>query len=234
VSERGGTGGAAQHPQYQEARREHKSLTAAAEKRLLVWMAERLPPWIGADHLTALGLAAFALGGLAYWMCRRDPLFLHAVNACLALNWLGDSLDGTVARVRQKLRPRYGFYVDHMVDALAALFLLLGLAYSSLITPAVAIALLVAYFFLTINMGYATHALGVFKISFGAFGGTEMRILLALVNLAVLRWPRVPLAGREVLLFDVFGTLATIAVAFTALRSTAQVAKRLYDLERIS
>ena len=155
------------------------------------------------------------------------------MNACLVLNWLGDSLDGTVARVRQKLRPRYGFYVDHMVDALAALFLLLGLAYSTLITPAVAIALLVAYFFLTINMGYATHALGVFKISFGAVGGTEMRILLALVNLAVLRWPQVEIAGRSVLLFDVFGLVATVAVAVTALRSTAQVAKRLYDLERL-
>jgi phosphatidylglycerophosphate synthase len=225
----GGDGSAA----FREARREHKSLTAAVEKRALVWMAERLPPWINADHLTALGLLAFVVGGVCYWLCRRDPLYLHAVNACLVLNWLGDSLDGTVARVRQKLRPRYGFYVDHMVDALAALFLLLGLAWSTLITPAVAIALLVAYFFLTINMGYATHALGVFKISFGAIGGTEMRILLALVNLAVLRWPRVTLAGERVLLFDVVGLAATLAVAVTALRSTAQVAKRLYDLERL-
>jgi phosphatidylglycerophosphate synthase len=218
---------------FQEARREHRSLTAAVEKKALVWMAERLPPWIGADHLTALGLAAFAAGGASYWLCRRDPVWLHAVNLCLVLNWLGDSLDGTVARVRNKLRPRYGFYVDHMVDALAALFLLLGLAYSTLVTPALAIALLVAYFFLTINMGYATHALGVFKISFGAFGGTEMRILLALVNLAVLRWPRVTLAGERVLLFDVVCFVSTVAVAFTALRSTAQVGKRLYDLERI-
>jgi phosphatidylglycerophosphate synthase len=220
-------------PAFQEARREHKSLTAAAEKKLLVWMAERLPPWINADHLTSLGLLAFLAGGVFYWLCRRDHAWLHAVNACLVLNWLGDSLDGTVARVRQKLRPRYGFYVDHMVDALAALFLLVGLAHSTLITPAIAIALLVAYFFLTINMGYATHALGVFKISFGAMGGTEMRILLALVNLAVLRWPQVEIAGRSVLLFDVFGLAATIAVAVTALRSTAQVAKRLYDLERL-
>jgi len=225
----GGDGSAA----FREARREHKSLTAAVEKKALVWMAERLPPSINADHLTALGLLAFLAGGVFYWLCRRDPAWLHAVNACLVLNWLGDSLDGTVARVRQKLRPRYGFYVDHMVDALAALFLLLGLAYSTLITPAVAIALLVAYFFLTINMGYATHALGVFKISFGAVGGTEMRILLALVNLAVLRWPKVTLAGERVLLFDAVGLAATVAVALTALRSTAQVAKRLYDLERI-
>ena len=220
-------------PAFQEARREHTSLTAAVEKKALVWMAQRLPPWIGADQLTALGLLAFLAGGIFYWLCRRDPAWLHAVNACLVLNWLGDSLDGTVARVRQKLRPRYGFYVDHMVDALAALFLLLGLAYSTLITPAVAIALLVAYFFLTINMGYATHALGVFKISFGAVGGTEMRILLALVNLAVLRSAHVTLAGERVLLFDVVGLVATIAVSVTALRSTAQVAKRLYDLERI-
>jgi archaetidylinositol phosphate synthase len=220
-------------PSFQEARREHRSLTAAVEKKALVWMAERLPPSINADHLTALGLLAFLAGGVSYWLCRRDPAWLHAVNACLVLNWLGDSLDGTVARVRQKLRPRYGFYVDHMVDALAALFLLLGLAYSTLITPGVAIALLVAYFFLTINMGYATHALGVFKISFGAVGGTEMRILLALVNLAVLRWPSVTLAGERVLLFDAVGVVATIAVSVTALRSTAQVAKRLYDLERI-
>ena len=225
----GGGGSAA----FREARREHKSLTAAVEKKALVWMAERLPPSINADHLTALGLLAFLAGGIFYWLCRRDPAWLHAVNACLVLNWLGDSLDGTVARVRQKLRPRYGFYVDHMVDALAALFLLLGLAYSTLITPAVAIALLVAYFFLTINMGYATHALGVFKISFGAVGGTEMRILLALVNLAVLRWPKVTLAGERVLLFDAVGLAATVAVALTALRSTAQVARRLYDLERI-
>ena len=225
----GGDGSAA----FREARREHKSLTAAVEKKALVWMAERLPRSINADHLTALGLVAFLAGGVFYWLCRRDPAWLHAVNACLVLNWLGDSLDGTVARVRQKLRPRYGFYVDHMVDALAALFLLLGLAYSTLITPAVAIALLVAYFFLTINMGYATHALGVFKISFGAVGGTEMRILLALVNLAVLRWPKVTLAGERVLLFDAVGLAATVAVALTALRSTAQVARRLYDLERI-
>jgi phosphatidylglycerophosphate synthase len=230
MAESTGGGGS---PAFQEARREHKSLTAAVEKKALVWMAERLPPSINADHLTLLGLLAFLVGGICYWLCRRDPAWLHAVNACLVLNWLGDSLDGTVARVRQKLRPRYGFYVDHMVDALAALFLLLGLAYSTLVTPALAIALLVAYFFLTINMGYATHALGVFKISFGAVGGTEMRILLALVNLAVLRWPYVTLAGERVLLFDVVAGAATVAVAVTALRSTAQVAKRLYDLERI-
>jgi hypothetical protein len=155
------------------------------------------------------------------------------VNLCLVLNWLGDSLDGTVARVRQRLRPRYGFYVDHMVDALASFFLLVGLSLSSLVTPGCAIALLVAYYFLTINMGFATHALGVFKISFGLLGGTELRILLALVNLTVLATPRFLWAGREVLVFDVIAVGATLGVAFTALRSFVQVTRRLYDMERL-
>jgi phosphatidylglycerophosphate synthase len=219
--------------EYREAQREHRSLTAEAEKKLLVWMARRLPPWIGPDHLTALGLLSFLVGGIAYALVPRSPRWLHAVNLCLVLNWLGDSLDGTVARVRQRLRPRYGFYVDHMADALAALFLLLGLAFSGLVTPWSAIALLLAYNFLTINMGFATHALGVFKISFGILGGTELRILLALVNLVVLFSPQLRWGGREVLVFDVVAVGAAIGVAFIALRSLAQVTKRLYDLERL-
>jgi phosphatidylglycerophosphate synthase len=218
---------------YQEEQREQKSLTARAEKRVLVWLARRLPPFVGPDHLTALGLLANLAGGACYALAGEDRRFLHLVNLCLVLNWAGDSLDGTVARVRRRQRPRYGFYVDHMVDALAILFLLLGLASSGLITPKIAIALLLAYYFLTINMGFATHALGVFKISFGLFGGTELRILLILVNLALLEWPAIDLFGRSVLLFDVVGLLATAAVAFTALRSMAQVTKRLYDLEKL-
>jgi phosphatidylglycerophosphate synthase len=219
--------------EYREAKREHKALTHAVEKRVLVWIAERLPRWIGPDHLTALGLLAFAAGGLAYARVPQDPRWLHVVNLCLVLNWLGDSLDGTVARVRQRLRPRYGFYVDHMVDALASLCLLLGLAWSSLVTPAYAVALLVAYYFLIINMGFATQALGVFKISFGLLGGTELRLLLALVNLVVLARPTFTWDGREVLVFDVVVLGATVGVAFTALRSFAQVTKHLYDLERL-
>ena len=223
----------AEDTSYREAKREHKSLTAAVEKKALVWMAERLPPSINSDHLTALGLVSFLAGGIFYALVPRSPLWLHAVNACLVLNWLGDSLDGTLARVRNRLRPRYGFYVDHMVDALATLFLLVGLASSGLVTPMIALALLVAYYFLTINMGFATHALGVFKISFGLLGGTELRLLLALVNLVVLAKPRFNWDGHEALVFDAVALGATAGVAFTALRSTAQVTKRLYDLERL-
>ena len=217
----------------QDPTRDHKSLTAAAEKRLLVWLAHRMPGWLNSDHLTALGLLGNALAGIGYALAGRDPRWLHFVNLCLFVNWLGDSLDGTVARVRNRLRPRYGFYVDHLVDAFGALFLLVGLAVSGLVSERVALALLVVYFLFSINMYLATVSLGVFKLSYGLLGGTELRILLAAVNLIVLSYPRVVLFGRTFLLFDLIAGLGAAALAVITLRSAAQVTKRLYDQERL-
>jgi phosphatidylglycerophosphate synthase len=141
--------------------REHRSLTAAAEKRLLVWLAGRMPASVNSDHLTAMGLGGSAMAGLGYALAGRDPAWLHFVNLGLLVNWFGDSLDGTLARVRNHLRPRYGFYVDHLVDAFGALFLLVGLAASGLVSERLALALLVAYYFFSINMYLATCSLGV-------------------------------------------------------------------------
>jgi phosphatidylglycerophosphate synthase len=217
----------------QDPTRDHKSLTAAAEKRLLVWLAHRMPAWVNSDHLTALGLLGNALAGVAYALAGRDPNWLHVVNLCLFLNWFGDSLDGTVARVRNRLRPRYGFYVDHLVDAFGALFLLVGLAASGLVSERLALALLVVYFLFSINMYLATCSLGVFKLSYGLFGGTELRILLAVVNLLALAYPRVELWGRTFLLFDLLAGFGTAVLALVTLRSAAQVTKRLYDQERL-
>jgi archaetidylinositol phosphate synthase len=217
----------------QDPTRDHKSLTAAAEKRLLIWLAHRMPAWVNSDHLTALGLLGNALAGVAYALAGRNPTWLHVVNLCLFVNWFGDSLDGTVARVRSRLRPRYGFYVDHLVDAFGALFLLVGLAASGLVSERIALALLVTYFLFSINMYLATCSLGVFKLSYGLFGGTELRILLAVVNLLVLSYPRVALGGRTFLLFDVLAGSGTAILAVITLRSAAQVTKRLYDQERL-
>jgi archaetidylinositol phosphate synthase len=217
----------------QDPTRDHKSLTAAAEKRLLIWLAHRMPAWVNSDHLTALGLLGNALAGVAYALAGRNPTWLHVVNLCLFVNWFGDSLDGTVARVRNRLRPRYGFYVDHLVDAFGALFLLVGLAASGLVSERIALALLVTYFLFSINMYLATCSLGVFKLSYGLFGGTELRILLAVVNLLVLSYPRVALGGRTFLLFDVLAGSGTAILAVITLRSAAQVTKRLYDQERL-
>jgi archaetidylinositol phosphate synthase len=213
--------------------RELKSLTADAERRLLLRLAARVPPAIGPDHLTALGLLAMLAAGIAYALSARWPVLLLAVNVALLLNWVGDSLDGTLARYRDRQRPRYGFYVDHMVDAFGALFLLLGLAASGWIAPWLAVALLVAYLLLSVNIALAACSRGTFKISYGPLGGTELRILLAAANAAVWVSPQVMLAGHALRVFDVVAGLALVGVSGVLLRSTAQNTRALYELERL-
>ena len=150
----------------------------------MLWLAARTPDRIGPDHLTVLGLAAQIGAGVCYALASRNRYALLGVIVCLALNWLGDSLDGTLARVRQRQRPRYGFYVDHMVDSFGALALMGGLALSGYMQPWIAIGLLIAFLMLSIQSYLATHALGEFRLSFWRFGPTELRILLAVGNLA--------------------------------------------------
>ncbi len=216
-----------------QPRRELTSLTAEPERRALLFLAARVPAAVGPDHLTALGLIAMLAAGAAYALSVRWPLLLLAVNVALVLNWLGDSLDGTLARYRQRTRPRYGFYVDHMVDALGALSLLLGLAASGWMTPSLALAVLLAYLLLSVNIALAACSRGTFKISYGPFGGTELRILLALANTAVWLWPQVVVGGRAVMAFDVMGGLALLGLVVALVRSTAQNTCALYALERL-
>ena len=192
-----------------------------------------MPAWVHPDHLTGLGLLAMLLAGVAYRFSAETPALLHLVNLALAVNWFGDSLDGTLARFRQRCRPRYGFYVDHLVDALGALFLIGGLALSGYMSERVALALLIAYFLVCINIYLATYTLGVFKISFGAVGGTELRLLLALGNLALLAWPRLALLGREWLLYDVVGAVAIAGLTVVLIVTTARNTRALYELERV-
>lgn len=224
---------AAETAGFQEAKRELNGLTTSVERRVLVWLAARTPSWVGPDHLTTLGLLAMALAGTAYALARHQTLWLHGVNVCLVLNWLGDSLDGTLARHRRRLRPRYGFYVDHLVDAFGALFLLTGLAASQLMSPGVAFSLLIAYYLMTIHTGLATHVFGTFKISYGRLGGTELRILLALANVLVFVRPEVTILGDRLRVFDVLGALGSVLLGGVLLRSAVQSTRTLYDAERI-
>ena len=218
---------------FTEATRELQGLTAGAEKKLLLWLAAKMPSWVNSDHLTALGLFAMAAAGAAYALASRQPWLLLVVNVLLLVNWFGDSLDGTLARYRDRSRPRYGFYVDHIVDVFGALFLLGGLGVSGYMSLGVAVALLLVYYLVSINVYLATYTLGVFKISYGWVGGTELRILLALANLFVLWKPSLVLLGRELLLFDIAGVLATIGMAAVLLVSTARNTRRLYEMERV-
>ena len=210
--------------------REHGSLLAASEKRLLIWIAHRLPPSIHSDHLTLLALGAMALAGAAYAIAPVLPGALWVVVFALALNWFGDSLDGTLARVRRVERPRYGFYVDHVLDIVGITLLLGGLACSGYMTPLVAMVLLVAYLLVTAEVFLATAAHGVFRMSFLWFGPTELRIVLAIGTIALLGDPQVDLGalGRHAL-FDVGGVAAAaglvIALASSTVRNTRMLAR---------
>jgi phosphatidylglycerophosphate synthase len=217
-----------------EMRRVQQSWSAAAEKRALEWMAARTPSGISPDHLTALGLAAQIGAGACYALASGNRYWLLGVIACLALNWLGDSLDGTLARVRQQLRPRYGFYVDHMVDTFGALALMGGLALSGYMHLWIAMGLLVAFLLLSIQTYLATHALGEFRLSFWRFGPTELRILLAVGNLALLWRPMIHFLGGEYRLFDVGGASGLAGMGLMLVVFTIENTVRLYREERIA
>jgi phosphatidylglycerophosphate synthase len=210
------------------------SWTAGIEKRLLLWLAARIPSRISPDHLTVLGFTSQIAAGICYALAARNRLALLGVIACLALNWLGDSLDGTLARVRRCERPRYGFYVDHILDSFGALALMTGLALSGYMHPWIAMGLLVAFLMLSIQSYLATHALGEFRLSFWRFGPTELRLLLAIGNLALLWKPIVNFFGGRYRLFDVGGAIGvagmSVILVFFTLRNTI----RLYREERIS
>jgi phosphatidylglycerophosphate synthase len=219
---------------FKDAKREHHSLLAAAEKRALIWIAYRLPQWINSDHLTALGFIAMILAGLSYWYARWNPLCLLAVIPLLAINWFGDSLDGTLARVRNRQRPRYGFYLDHVIDAFSMTILFCGIAASGYMSRPVVAAFLVVYFMLCIEIYLATYTIGVFHLSFIGFGPTELRILLAIGNIKAFFHPIAHIKGTSYLLFDIGGVVATIGVAVVLLASTIKHTRMLYLAEQLA
>jgi len=210
------------------------SVLAPIEKSCLIWMAERMPRQINSDHLTILALVAMIGAGLSFWLARFVPAVgLPLVVGFLAVNWFGDSLDGTLARVRQQQRPRYGFYVDHVVDALGAACLLGGLALSSYMTPWIAAALLIAYFLLCIEVFLATHTIGEFHMSFFKVGPTELRILVSVGALTLLVRSTSTIFGHTFLLFDVGGVIGAVGLVVTFFASAIRNTTLLYRAEPI-
>lgn len=214
-----------------KTRRIQASFLAAREKKTLLWLAGRTPAWINSDHLTALGFAGQLAAGVFYALSRWNRYYLLAVIACLVVNWLGDSLDGTLARVRQQQRPRYGFYVDHMVDSFGAVAMMGGLAFSGYMHPWIAIGLLIGFLVLSIQSYLATYTMGEFHLSFWNFGPTELRLLLAVGNLALLRWPVV--LHHQYRLFDIGGAIGLAGMTLMVIFFTIKNGYRLYCEERI-
>ena len=211
---------------FQAAHRVNRSLTSAVEERTLRWMAEHAPNWVTSDRLTLLGLSAQGAAGICYALSRYNHHFLLLVIVCIALNWLGDSLDGTLARVRRQQRPRYGFYVDHIVDIFGSVVLMCGLGFSGLLHWQTAAAMLIAFLVLSSESYLAAYTLSRFELSQGIFGPTEIRILLIIGTFALLRSPYATVLGHRMLLFDLGGsiaaTLMSVMAIAVALRHTAQ------------
>lgn len=219
---------------FKNATRVQVSFVTAAEKRALAWLAAHMPAWVGSDHLTMLGFLAQIMVGVSYALSRYDKKWLLWGILFLALNWFGDSLDGTLARFRNRQRPRYGFYVDHVIDAIGSTALMVGLALSGYMTPIIAIALLVAFLLLAIEVYLATYTIGSFHLSFFNLGPTEIRIILAIGNIALyVRGPWAHLSGRAFLLFDVGAVVAIIGMSCMFLYAAIKHTARLYREERL-
>ena len=208
-------------------------MLAVVEKKTLIWLAQRLPAWVNSDHLTMLGFVAMIAAGLLYWAASVDSMALLGVIVALAVNWFGDSLDGTLARVRNRLRPRYGFYVDHITDAIGTACLMGGLALSGYMTPYIGLGLLIAYLLLSIEVYLTTYTIGSFHLSFWSFGPTELRLLLCIGNIALFYRPVVHLAGREFLLFDVGGAIGICGMLMMLIWASVRHTIQLYNEERL-
>jgi archaetidylinositol phosphate synthase len=212
--------------------REKTFLLARPEARALEWIARRLPRFVMPDHLTLLGVLAAVGIAAAYALSNRDPVWLWAASGLLVVHWLGDSLDGTLARVRRSERPRYGYYLDHLVDAIATALIGIGLGLSPYMLLATGLVIAVAYLVLSINTYLETNVLGVFSLGYGRLGPTEARLALIAVNtlLALGIAPAVSVVGVGVTVLDVAG-LAVAALMVAGLATRA--ARNLRELARL-
>ena len=221
------------NPEFKTARREQTSLLAPLERVCLKWLARNIPSWVKPDHLTLLGLVAMLSAGACYALARWWPAALLIVNICLAINWFGDSLDGTLARARNRQRPRYGFYVDHIIDAFGILFVICGLALSGYMSWVIALAVLVTYFLLSIDVYLATYTIGTFRLSFYKFSPTELRIVLAIGNIRAMLHPTTRVLGDQQLFFDVGAVIAIAMMAIVVFVSVIRNTIVLYRAEKV-
>lgn len=206
--------------------REHNSVLAESEKRLLIRMAKRLPARVNSDHLTFIGVAAMLAVGACFWAGGGALLM---VIPLLAVNWFGDSLDGTLARVRDQQRPRYGYYVDHVIDLAGTAMLFAGVAASGYMSPAIAALVVAAYFMVSAETYLATHSRGVFKMAFLGVGPTELRILLAAGALALINTPMVsPFGLGPIPLWDLGGVIGSIGLIGAFVVSSARNTRALF------
>jgi phosphatidylglycerophosphate synthase len=184
------------------------------ERRVLPWMARRLPAWVIPDHLTFVAQVAAVLIGFSYWLTTYDLDWLWVANFGLVIHWWGDSLDGTLARVRHIERDRYGFFVDHYSDTIAVFLICFGMGLSPLMDMRIALALIIGYYLLMTLVNLVSMCRGVFKISFGGIGPTEIRLLIVIANTVIwaMRNPAYVIFGHSQTLFSIMGFAIAIGL----------------------
>src|SRR3989454_6154048 len=211
---------------------EMRFLLADPEGRILRALAARVPRSIRSNHLTAIGLIGAAGAGTAYALTTYKPAWLWVASAMLVLNWLGDSLDGTLARVRGTQRPKYGYYLDHVVDAFSTSMIGLGIGLSPYVDLGLALGLVVVYLALSINVYLESSVFGEFKISYGRIGPTGVRLLLVMLNTTLALAALWEVQGPWPIALVVNWTLAILLTGMVAL-FIGRFARNLYRLAQL-
>lgn len=165
-----------------DAVRIQTSVLNALEKKVLVWLAQRQPKWMTSDILTYIGTFGAMVIAAGYILSSWDIRFLWLSSFGFLINWYGDSLDGTLARVRNTQRPVYGYYIDHTIDAINEVMIFVGVGISGLMNLEIALLALVMYLLMTINVSINAHLKKEFKLTYASMGPTEFRIIMIVIN----------------------------------------------------
>lgn len=186
---------------HEESMRIQTSILNGIEKKILVWLAHRQPRWMTSDILTCIGTLGAIVIAAGFILSDKNIYFLWLSSAGFLINWYGDSLDGTLARVRKKQRPVYGYYVDHTVDAINEVIMFLGAGISGIMHIELALMLLVVYLLLTVNVSVNAHLKQEFKLTYAKLGPTEFRIIIIVVNTVLMYVKPIREFSREITLF---------------------------------
>ncbi len=221
-------------PTIEKQKRENDILLGFLERPALNWLAAKMPAWITPDMLTWIGISASVLIFISYILTHISPYFLWLASLGFILNWFGDSLDGTLARYRKIERPRYGFLIDHWIDAISTVLIFMGLGLSPYVDLVVACIGIIAYLLLSIMVYLITYVTGVFQITNAKIGPTEIRLIAILSN-TVLFFAgdlsfNLPLVGTTSLYTLIVGILAIVMLIYFMINTSIQ-AKKLQMLD---
>lgn len=215
----------------ENAERIQTSILNRAEKKALVWLAGRQPAWVTSDFLSYVGVAGALLFALFCQLANGDVRYMWLASLGLVVNWYGDSLDGTLARVRNLQRPVYGFFIDHSLDALTTCMICIGVGLSPMMRLDIALVILAGYLCMSIYTYLSTIVMGKFRLTYGKLGPTEVRIIIIFVSILYIYnpWKSVAfeIAGQQWTVFDLIGCAVAVILFMIYILSMVADLRRL-------